>query len=70
MDTQISQESLLYYVNHHYEINGSSKPILGMPDFNTFMSNTSGLTLSQQFWSLVRALNIVFPIFPIYPFLS
>lgn len=70
MYTQISQESLLYYVNHHYEINGSSKPILGMPDFSTFMSNTSGLTLSQQFCSLVRALNIVFPIFPIYPFLS
>lgn len=70
MDTQISQESLLYYVNHHYKINGSSKPILGMPDFNTFNSNTSDLTLSQQFCSLVRALNIVFPIFPIYPFLS
>lgn len=70
MDTQISQESLLYYVNHHYEIKGSIKPILGMPDFNTFNSNTSECTLSQQFCSLVRALNIVFPIFPIYPFLS
>ena len=70
MDTQISQDSLLYYINHHYEIKGSSKPVLGMPDINIFKSNTSNLTLSQQFCRLVVALNIVFPVFPIYPFLS
>lgn len=70
MDTQLSQESLLYYINHHYEITGNSKPVLGMPDITTFKGNSSELTLSQQFCRLVVALNIVFPVFPIYPFLS
>lgn len=70
METQISQESLLYYINNHYEIKGSSKPVLGMPDIDAFKSNASELTLSQQFCRLVVALNIVFPIFPVYPFLS
>lgn len=69
MDTQISQESLLYYINNHYEIKGSSKPVLGMPDIDTFKGNTSELPLSRQFCRLVVALNIVFPVFPIYPFL-
>lgn len=70
METQISQESLLYYINNHYEIKGSSKPVLGMPDIDTFKGNTNELPLSQQFCRLVVALNIVFPVFPIYPFLS
>ena len=70
MDTKISQDSLLYYINNHYEIKGGSKPVLGMPDIDTFKSNTSSLTLSQQFCHLVVALNIVFPVFPVYLFLS
>lgn len=69
MDTQISQESLLYYINNHYELKGSSKLVLGMPDINTFKSNTSELPLSQQFCRLVVSLNIVFPVFPVHLFL-
>ena len=70
METQISQESLLYYINNHYIIKGRRKLVFGIPDSNTFKGNTSELPLSQQFCRLVVSLNIVFPVFPVYLFLS
>ncbi len=70
MNTKISQESLIYYVNNHYEIKGSNKPVLAIPDPDTFKSNTSGMTLGQRFRHFVAALRIDFPVFPIYLFLS